>query len=157
MDIFFPEVELGKILEGWNLVLWRANTTLRFQQNEYIFPRGGTWKILEGWNMVWWRRNSTLRFHQNEYTFPRGGTWKNPCRKKSSLVTARTQHLDFSEINIFFQEMELEKILEGCNLVLWKANSILRFHRNEYIFPKGVTWKNPWGMKSSLVKSELNT
>jgi len=125
MNIFFKEVKLGKIFEGWNLVLWRANATLRFHRNEYIFQEVKLGKILEGWNLVLWRANSTLRFHRNDY--------------------------------IFFREVELGKIIDGWNLVLWSANSILRFHRNEYIFPRRATWKNPWGMKSSLVKSELNT
>jgi len=49
-------------------------------------------------------------------------------------------------MNIFFQEVKLGNILEGYNLVLRSMNSTLRFHWNEYIFPRGGTWKNPWGM-----------
>jgi len=49
-------------------------------------------------------------------------------------------------MNIFFQEMQLGKILEGWNLFLWSANSTIKFHRNEYIFSRNANWKNPWGM-----------
>jgi len=49
-------------------------------------------------------------------------------------------------MNIFFQEVELGKIFEGLNLVLWRASSTLRFRWNEYIFSRGETWKNSWGM-----------
>jgi len=49
-------------------------------------------------------------------------------------------------MNIFFQEVELKKILEGKNLVLWRPSSTLRFHWNEYTFKRCGTWKNPWRM-----------
>ena len=153
----FRELELGKILEGWYLVLWKAKSTLRFHRNEYIFWELELGKIFEGWNLALWRVNSTLLFHRNEYIFPRVRTRKNPWGMISRLVKIKLNTYISPKTNTYFWELDLWKILEGWNIVLWRAKWPLRFHWNEYIYPRVGTRKNPWGMKSSHVKSEFNT
>jgi len=157
MNTFFWEIEFGKILEGWNIILWIANSTLRFYQNEYIFPRGGTRKNSWGIEILSCEeRAQHIYFTIMNIIFQEVELGK--ILEGWNLVLWRASStLRFHQNNTFFKKVELGKIFEGWNLILWRANSIIGFHRNDYIFPRGGTWKNPWGMKYSLVNSELNT
>ena len=142
MNTFFRELELGKILEGWNLALWRANTTLRFHQNEYIFPR--VWTRKNPWRM----KSSLTKSELNTLYFIEMNTFFRESELEKSLrdepCEERTQHFDFTKINTYFWGLELEKYLWGMKSSLVKSELCTQ------ISPKRIHFPECWNSEKSL-------